>query len=412
MLGPDYLSPLPGPEAPSFQGPDTLHSLLASECGEEAQQMLSAHHKVLMNFADASLRTPTGVSSFCRFLQEVDALHRELTRLRLRSQQLERRVQELSAGQSAEHQARCAAEAQAQRARQELSGATQAHRHELHAMQQTTQSFTRADHSVRVSLSAEAYRQSRMNSHFASELASEAQQRKQMLDHLEVSAHRARQDQLSYQRALEEERAHSAQLQLEIDSFKKLLFPWEEQEREAFGSAAAASHALAAPQWARLPVFALRWLPHTLLDSDITWSSVGHAGLFGLMSRLCSGDLTPEDGELQLSVYHVKGQLFCPVDGPREASRLAALLAFQALRRDTDVIAVCQLRPIPQALSRQLEHMSWQGRGAPAAGVGSTRLKSSYVQPDSAEALLRGLLRGCPWEKALLEGLHDVRPAH
>merc|ERR1711971_538655 len=48
---------------------------------------------------------------------------------------------------------------------------------------------------------------------------------------------------------------------------------------------------------AKVPLFALEWLPGTRPDLAIAWPNLTPSGTFGLLGRLCLGELRPEDAE-------------------------------------------------------------------------------------------------------------------
>ena len=64
---------------------------------------------------------------------------------------------------------------------------------------------------------------------------------------------------------------------------------------------------LAYPTKINMPVLALEWPPHTELDTSLTWTSVaGDGGALHLLSRLCSGEIAPQ--ELELTACCVDGR--------------------------------------------------------------------------------------------------------
>ena len=103
-----------------------------------------------------------------------------------------------------------------------------------------------------------------------------------------------------------------------------------------------------------LPVFVLEWPPSSHAPDVVPgWRSIACGGALGLLGRLCSGQLTPLDGELELTACFTDGRWFGALQ-PAEPNKLAALVAFQALRLDSVISARCRLVPAPPGLNASL----------------------------------------------------------
>jgi len=414
-----------------------LRELLVHDCREDTLRMLVPHEGLLLHLVDASLQTPIGLAAFRSFLYDVNQLHASIAELKQQCADLTQRWTEAMEGQSiegelcvrtleqrererlakeAERHSRIKLEADVQRLFAKLGEASEMQRRQCDILQTATQSFAQSDYNLRRALHIEVENQAALNARLLADHRS-------AIEHLSAEALRAKGGEQFARAHLEKEKVRSAQLRVEVERLRSAIRPWEAVQAARLPCILEVARFLSdvAPDIVRssepgrvvLPVLALEWAPDARLDVSIAWRGVTPNGFFGILSRLCVGELRSDSAEMELTVGHSGGRLFGALDAPLEAPRLAALLAFQALRLDTPVMAACNIRPMPPALYSLLQQLAPKARSTPLVGAGTQRARAAYVQPQgSAEAILRGLLRGCPLEQPLLAALQEAHVAH
>lgn len=314
-----------------------------------------------------------------------------------------------------ERQARQDLEVQVRDLQAKLMYFSECHQRQQHELYGMTHSFAEAELSMEASLRAEVQRQVKM---------CEAEHQKaleEMRNDCERRLHEVRKAEESTRGKLEQERSTTADLRSETRKGEMALQPWRillaahlpcitELVRFLSESTAELEN-IQMPQRARLPVLALEWPPNTPLDASMSWPPLRPDGFFGLLEGLCTGHMQPE--ELELTACSVDGRWIGALHGETEAPRLAALLAFQALRLDLPVVASCRVVPMKRSLlPRGILELHPERRSV--ASVGGTPAKQRQPpHPERAdEERLRSVLRGCPLEQELLSALCYVRAAH
>jgi len=161
----------------------------------------------------------------------------------------------------------------------------------------------------------------------------------------------------------------------------------------------------------RLPVLALEWPPNVPFDVSLVWQNLTATGVYGLAARLCSGEILPEADELELHVCCFNGRWFAGALSPADAPRLAALLMYQALRLDIVIAPYCRVVPAKRSQYADFLELDPKRRSVAKVGPACARSPAAYIQPASQEAVLRAVLRGCPFEQDMLAALCKARKA-
>lgn len=432
-----------------------LRQLLATECDEQTSRLLLQDHTaVLMNLAEVAMRTPVGeagLREFLRFISRVHVRagedrvarehaewHCEALRRQLHSEREGRNADGFrlalgAMGQNkaleAERQARCSLEAQLRSMGSRLAYTEEQHQRQAHELQLMNRCFAEAEVGMEEKLRVEVQRQQ--------ELLEAGHQR--AMDYLraqcEQKIREARQAEVAARGTADQERSgaaacrdQTAQLDFALEPFRALQAARLQCVIELTRFLHKTGPALldqALPTQASVPVLALEWPPHTELHAALEWRSLDEHGFFGLLSQLCRGELRPE--LLELTVCCVEGRWLGALHGDAEAPRLAALLAFQALRPDVMVSAHCRVVPMKKALlPRGVLELSPAVRSSAPVGEGRVRggqtgpswkvdlhpRPSPTVAADADEARLRSVLRGCPLEREVLSALCYVRAAY
>lgn len=426
--------------------PAALRDLLLVECTVGTVQSLEPYIGFLLNLNDALSRSPSEAASFHAFLRFIDCLHVNESKARIALAQSNRRCQELEwhlrqalegrAGdgfrsaiqrgevtmtlqaerqqRASDFQVRSALIAQVQALEAKLEHGLDAQRQQMAAMEAQSQSFTQAMHKADADLALEKQRQARLNSEHCHVVAGLNEEIKGLTHAL--TDMRAAEE--STRARLQEETGWVIDLQKRLAQSDEALDPWRTLQSirvspfvdvvEFYRKRPPKVVGGATHQQLMLPVFCLEWLPGFELDLNPRWQTACASGAFGLLGRLCSGELVPQDEELYISVCHVDGRWLGAVGGDMEAHRLVALFAFQALRLDVTVHATCRL-VAPQFPM----NFDQKQRSTPAIGKDRRVAPAPLTPgPTSVESTLRALLRGCPLERQLLTVLKGVHGAH
>jgi len=295
-----------------------------------------------------------------------------------------------------------------------LAESAELHRRQVGMLQTATHSLAHAEHGMEAARVAEAERQAWLS-----------HQHHQTV-YLLASKAALAQDAVEAARAeLREQRDVAAGFQAQCSRLKQDLRPWELLKSAKSPYALELARFLhdeapllaqqAPPHKVRIPVLALEWPPGVHLDASLCWRNLQPRGFSGLLHRLCAGELQPDDEELELTVCAFSDTRWVgALESESEAPRLAALLAYQALRLDLGAAAVCRVVPMKRSLWSGLMSIEpRQSRSTPPVGVGAVgspkRTTASvggakHHQRDEV-ALLREVLRGCPFEQELASAL-------
>ncbi|CAJ1384444.1 unnamed protein product [Effrenium voratum] len=148
----------------------------------------------------------------------------------------------------------------------------------------------------------------------------------------------------------------------------------------------------------RVPVLALRWGPGISLNSTPSWQAL-RGGLFALLHQLQTGATLPE--QVELTVCEANGRWFCCEQS--EAPRFAALLLFQALKRDMPVAATCRVGSPHKVMSLQEEMTQHNGLSVLSSGA------IWRTPPQDEEDFLRALLVDSPLRDVVNDFLYHQR---
>lgn len=452
-------------------GPRTdLWARLVRECSPLTVKALEPHAALLLNMSEvAAERMPAGVPGFLKFMRFLDDICVQLVnaqaiahsaesrcaRLLLDVQRLRQNratdlymasMQATHRAMDAEQQARATLHQELESVSQQFRASQQRHAAAINTWQQTEQG-------LRAALDAEVLRRA------------QTQRSSDDQELLRYQLQRSTGAETCANQALQRERSELSALRLEMAKLDiEAVQPWRSLVAAGLGcilelarflcfeAPALSASVAAAPQSgkgsqqpAMLPVLAIEWASRgswgahkggnaaTVSSSSseepadkgppaaapgpelcaLNWGSVAPNGAFGLLARLCSGELRPTDDELSLTVTHVEGRWLGPLDGALESARLAALVAFQALRLDLPVYATCRIVPTPVALREAVKALEPARRCVPAVGLvdGDGRIPAVRHQPSTSEAVLIAVLQGAPFEREARAALRAIHVA-
>lgn len=433
----------PGPRA-------DLWARLMQECSPCTVQAFEPHAALLLNLSEVvTERMPAGVPGLIKFVRFLDSLCTELVSAQSIARAAESRcahmsveiqrlrqhrateaymasMQATSHAVNAEQLARSALQKELELVSHQFRVSQQRHAAAINAWQQTEQG-------LRAALDAEVMRRT------------QAQQQHDDRDLLRYQLRRVSGAEASAASALQQERSDLTAVKMELAKVDiEAVQPWRSLVAAGFGcllelarflcfetpALVAAAAAATSPYPAKLPVFVLEWASHASRGCGeeslaggaapgpelcaVNWGSVAPTGAFGLLARLCSGELHPLDDELSLTVTHVDGRWFGPLDGARESARLTALVAFQALRLDLPVSASCRLVTAPPALREAVKALEPARRCVPAVGLvdGDGHIPPARHRPLTSEAVLLAVLQGAPFEEEARAALRAIRVAY
>eukprot|EP00928_Gymnodinium_smaydae_P064911 TRINITY_DN48143_c0_g1_i1.p1 TRINITY_DN48143_c0_g1~~TRINITY_DN48143_c0_g1_i1.p1 ORF type:complete len:507 (-),score=123.38 TRINITY_DN48143_c0_g1_i1:80-1600(-) len=434
--------------APIACGP-VLQQLLAEECSASTARALEPHASVLLNLVDlligsTSGEAAVGEASFRALLRFMEVTMGQLNHFRAKAERYEQtctalqfQLQQEREGRNedgfkaaisareqqqvlqAERQLRGELEARLRSLDSQLAYSSGIHNRQAMELQSMTRCFAEAEIGLESKLREEVRRQEDL-------LKEEHRREVERLEgELERRAAAARSSDASASRELEAERSASAAHREEAARLEAALGPWRALIAARMPCVVELSRFLCEesrelaqvtlPTRAWVPVLALEWPPHTPLEIALTWPAVAAGGTFALLSALCEGQLAPD--ALELTACCVDGRWIGALHGEVEASRLAALLAFQALRPDVAIRAACRVVPMRRPLLPKgvLEMDPSRRHAAPVGGPRGVPANGLVTPPGPEtgdEDRIRSLIRGCPLEREVLLALCYVRAAH
>lgn len=159
------------------------------------------------------------------------------------------------------------------------------------------------------------------------------------------------------------------------------------------------SQAPGGPAPVRIPVLSLRWGPNLALNTTPTWWAC-RDGIYSVFHQLQTGALAPE--QVELTVCVAEGRWFCTRE--EEGPLFAALLMYQAMRRDAMVAPTCRIRT-PFAVLNMTEHELAQCNGLSVCSV----RPQWRMPPREHEDFLQAFLHDSPLREDVEHFIHMRR---